>query len=115
MLFSEESSGRIIKLLNTGRDVLIREYEKDGVWYMYSRPTTYVCSREICDLYKQCYDQEEPFRVVPGKRLRGCDWASSFKLASTRYLLRGASASSLVELFQLLSTGCHHRFISRKP
>ena len=34
MLFGKGSSGRIKELLNTGRDVLIREYEKDGVWYI---------------------------------------------------------------------------------
>ena len=71
MLFGEESSDRIKELLNTGRDVLIREYEKDGVWYIYSRPATYGHCRERSDLYVQCYDQEMPFRVDPGKRLRG--------------------------------------------
>ena len=61
MLFGEESSGRIKELFNTGRDMLIREYEKDGVWYIYSRPATYGRCRERGDLYMQCYDQEEPF------------------------------------------------------
>ena len=67
MLFGEEGSGIIKELLNTGRDELIREYEKDGVWYIYSRPVTYGRCRERDDLYVQCYDQEEPFRVDPGK------------------------------------------------
>ena len=52
------------------RDVLIGECVKDGVRYMYSRPATYGRCRESGYLYMQCYDQEEPVRVDPGKRLR---------------------------------------------
>ena len=61
MLFGEESSGRIKELLNTGHDVLIRVYEKDGVWYIYARPATYGRCRERDDLYVQFYTKKSLF------------------------------------------------------
>ena len=73
-LFGEESTGKIKELLNTGRDVLIREYEKDGVCYICSRPATIWRCRERGYLYVQCYDQEETFQTDPRKRLRGLRW-----------------------------------------
>ena len=66
MLSGKKSSGKIER-----RDVLIGEYEKDGEWYIYSRPATYWRPQGRGDLYVQSYDQEETHRADPGKQLRG--------------------------------------------
>ena len=61
---AEEESRRCIdKLLNTGHDVLIREYERDGPHVVYSRRTE---NKERGSLYTQCFDQDQPQPAVDG-------------------------------------------------
>ena len=50
-----------MELLNTGHDVLIREYEKDGEWYVYSQLAMGGGRKGV--LYSQCFDQEEPVQA----------------------------------------------------
>ena len=79
ILFGKETSGRIKELLNTGRDVLIREYEMDGVWYIY-------CTRNIWSLPRKGWFVRamlrpgRAFSSVYSKKIKGfaigpADWA----------------------------------------
>ena len=68
ILGEEESRRRVDELINTGYDVLIREYERDGEWVISKRWTGENTRRGA--LFTQCFDQDHPRPAVftPYKR-----------------------------------------------
>ena len=60
VLEEEESRKRVEELLNTGYDVLIREFEKDGGWVISKR---WAGGAVRGTLYTQCFDQAQPRAV----------------------------------------------------
>ena len=60
-LEEKESLNRIQELLNTGYDVLIREYERGGDNHVMKKPTARRGDKGT--LMTQCHDQDEPVAI----------------------------------------------------